>query len=60
MGKASGRDARQGRTTYLTFFGEAGARRLAAEQVRLAEDAADGPRGDAVRALARFLLERDR
>jgi geranylgeranyl diphosphate synthase type II len=60
MGKERGRDARQGKTTYLTFYGEEGARRMAAEQVQLAQDAASGPRGDALRALARFLLERDR
>jgi geranylgeranyl diphosphate synthase type II len=59
MGKAPGRDARHGKTTYLTFYGAEEARALAAQHVEQAERLVPGPAGDALRGLARFVLARD-
>jgi geranylgeranyl pyrophosphate synthase len=60
MGKAQGRDARQGKTTYLSFYGLDEARRMAAELLARAEALVPGPAGRELRALARFVVERDR
>lgn len=59
MGKAPGRDARHGKTTYLTFYDADEARALAAQHVEQAERLVPGPAGDALRGLARFVLARD-
>jgi geranylgeranyl pyrophosphate synthase len=60
MGKAQGRDARQGKTTYLSLYGIECARHMADEQLRRAEALVPGRDGEALRALARFVVERDR
>jgi geranylgeranyl pyrophosphate synthase len=60
MGKARGRDARQGKTTYLSFFGVEGARERAEAEMRRAEALVPEDTGDVLRALARFVVERDR
>ncbi|MCL8207597.1 MAG: polyprenyl synthetase family protein [Actinomycetia bacterium] len=60
MGKAAGRDARQGKTTYVSLYGVETARRMAVRETERALDAVPGASGDALRAVARFVLERDR
>lgn len=60
MGKAQGRDARQGKTTYVSLYGVEGAERLAQRELAKAVDLVNGPAGDALSALARFVVDRDR
>lgn len=60
MGKAQGRDARHGKTTYVSLYGVEGAEKLAQEEMARAVDLVSGPTGDALTALARFVVHRDR
>jgi geranylgeranyl pyrophosphate synthase len=60
LGKSSAREERQ--VNFATLFGVEAARTLAAELVQTAEEclALFGPRGDFLRALAQFVLDRRR
>lgn len=60
MGKGQGRDAKRDKTTYVSFYGLERSRQMAMEEMERAIDAVPGPDGDALRALAQFVVERDR
>jgi geranylgeranyl pyrophosphate synthase len=59
-GKTPGRDAALGKTTFPALYGVDGARSMAQAQLEEAERQVDGPRGATLRALARYVVERDR
>jgi len=59
-GKSPGRDAALGKTTYPALYGVDGARSMARAQLAEAERQVDGPRGETLRALARYVVERNR
>ena len=56
LGKTAGKDARAGKTTYISLHGLDAARRLAAEETTRAGEALDALPGDT--AFLRFLAER--
>ncbi|NIA21498.1 MAG: hypothetical protein GWP05_05925 [Anaerolineaceae bacterium] len=60
MGKTAGKDAAQGKRTYVSVYGAAEAQERAGEELgaALAALADFGPRADALAALARFCVER--
>ncbi|WP_457573143.1 polyprenyl synthetase family protein [Desulfolithobacter sp.] len=62
LGKAAGSDAKRGKATYPAFFGVEKTRQLAREAVTRALEALDGMGAPAepLRALARYIVERDR
>jgi geranylgeranyl diphosphate synthase type II len=60
MGKSAGRDAARGKVTYATFLGLEGARREARASLEEAQTAISGDGSDALLALARYVVERDR
>lgn len=62
LGKTAGKDADQGKATYVAVHGLDASRAEAARQTDLALSALEplGPRGEALRALAAWLLSRDR
>jgi farnesyl diphosphate synthase len=61
-GKAVGKDAAAGKATFVSLLGLQGARDRAAALIDTACDALSpyGPRADALRAAARFVIARDR
>ena len=59
LGKSVGGDAERHKTTFLTYFDVSGAKRYAEELTERAVEAiASWERGDTLRGLARYLLER--
>ncbi len=60
MGKSAGRDAARGKVTYATFLGLEGARQEARACLEEAQTAISGDGSDALLALARYVVERDR
>ncbi len=60
IGKTAGKDAAQGKRTYVSVYGAAEAEKRAQEELRAALDALRdfGPKADALAALARFCVER--
>ncbi|MEP2942566.1 MAG: polyprenyl synthetase family protein [Hyphomicrobiales bacterium] len=60
MGKATGKDAEQGKATLLSIHGIGGVRRLLDEQVSEAEQllAPFGDKGETLREMARFIAHR--
>ncbi len=58
-GKTPGRDAALGKTTYPVLFGIEGARQMARTTLEQAETRVAGPQGETLRALARYVVERD-
>lgn len=62
LGKATGRDAANAKLTYVRVYGVEEARRQACAHAAEAEAALSGldDRSDPLRALARFIVERDR
>lgn len=61
MGKATGKDAEKGKNTYPTLLGLEESRREATKQLQAALASADllGDRGAGLKALARFVVERN-
>jgi geranylgeranyl pyrophosphate synthase len=59
MGKATGRDRRQGKATFVSLHGMEKARDAAAREIQVALSQVPGPSADALRALATFVVERD-
>ena len=61
MGKATNKDAAKGKNTYPVLMGLQASQREARQQLTTALDALDelGPAADGLRALARFVVERD-
>ena len=59
MGKATGRDARQGKTTFVSLHGIDGAQAIARQELAVALSQVDGSSADALHALATFVVERD-
>ncbi len=59
MGKATGRDARQGKTTFVTLHGIEGAQAIAQQELAIALSQVHGASADALHALATFVVERD-
>lgn len=62
LGKATGSDAKRGKATYPALLGLEGAKRLMRSEWKKAENALRifGTKGEPLRALARFVIERDR
>ncbi len=62
LGKSAGKDAAQGKATYVSILGLQRSRELAGEMHDLADEACDlfGKQGDHLRALADYILERGR
>ena len=62
LGKATNKDAARGKSTYPGLLGEQEARRHAAVELAAALAAVEplGPPADGLRALARFVVDRDR
>lgn len=62
LGKATGKDAANGKVTYPMLLGLEESRQEAAKQLSLALGAVKslGRRGDDLRALARFVVERNK
>jgi geranylgeranyl diphosphate synthase type II len=58
-GKTPGRDAALGKTTYPVLFGIDRARQMARTTLAEAEGQVDGPRGETLRALARYVVDRN-
>lgn len=60
IGKTAGKDAAQGKRTYVSVYGAAEAEKRAREELGAALDALKdfGPKADALVALARFCVER--
>lgn len=61
MGKSAGKDADQGKLTYVSVVGVGRARELGEEMLELALEATLplGKRGDRLRGLAKYIMERD-
>lgn len=59
MGKATGRDERQGKTTFVSVYGAAGAQAKARDLLAAAAAEVQGSSADALHALAAFAVERD-
>ena len=61
MGKATGKDAGKGKNTYPGLLGLEASRQMAAAELHAALAAIEplGPAADGLRALARFVVERD-
>jgi len=59
MGKATGRDQRQGKATFVSLQGIEGARHAAQRERDAALSQVDGPSADALHALATFVVDRD-
>ncbi len=59
MGKATGRDERQGKTTFVSVYGVAGAQARARDLLAAAQAEVQGASADALHALAAFVVERD-
>ena len=59
MGKATGRDARQGKTTFVSLHGIEGAQAIARQELAVALSQVHGSSADALHALAAFVVERD-
>jgi geranylgeranyl pyrophosphate synthase len=59
-GKSAGKDAAQGKATYVSLLGLSEARRMAANMCENALDAAEqfGNKGDHLQQLARYIIER--
>jgi len=59
-GKSAGKDAAQGKATYVSLLGLSEARRMAANMCENALDAAEqlGAKGDCLQQLARYMIER--
>ncbi len=59
MGKATGRDARQGKTTFVSLHGIEGAQAIARQELAVALSQVHGSSADALHALVAFVVERD-
>ena len=60
LGKPAGADAALGKTTFVTQLGIAGAKKRVSDLLARADAALSmfGPKGDVLRAAARFVAER--